>query len=120
VQLHGYADESAPGSDLVVSAGPRLRSALAERIAAAAEAAGFAVCRPWVTGCAGLGATTNVQARWADEHGGEFVHIEVAQAIRLSRRRRDLVAVALAAAVNGASRAGDPNLDPRFQRKGTR
>ncbi|MBP2327831.1 hypothetical protein JOF56_008216 [Kibdelosporangium banguiense] len=96
VQLHGYQNESAPDSDVVVSAGPELHSAYVDRIAQRLESAGLSVCRPWVTGCPGLEGTTNVQARFAVARGGDFVHVEVSRDIRDTPESRDRVVSALA------------------------
>jgi hypothetical protein len=96
VQLHGFQNETAPDSDVVVSAGPPLSSPLALRTAQRLESAGLSVCKPWVTGCPGLEATTNVQARYSDEQKAEFVHVEVSRDIRDSPSARDQVASVLA------------------------
>lgn len=96
VQLHGFQNETAPDSDVVVSAGPRLRSPYVQAIAQRLEAAGLSVCRPWVTGCPGLEATTNVQAQWSQEHGADFAHVEVSRDMRDTSSSRDLVVSALA------------------------
>ncbi|GAA0599139.1 hypothetical protein GCM10010174_13340 [Kutzneria viridogrisea] len=101
VQLHGYANDSAPDNDMVVSSGPTLHGPLADRVANALEAAGYAVCRPWVTRCPGLEATTNAQAQWSAAHGDEFVHVEVARENRDSPQDRDRVVAALAQELNG-------------------
>ncbi|MET8758352.1 hypothetical protein [Lentzea sp. NPDC004782] len=96
VQLHGFQNETAPDSDVVVSAGPPLSSPLAVQTAQRLESAGLSVCKPWVTGCPGLEATTNVQARYSDEQKAEFVHVEVSRDIRDSPSARDQVASVLA------------------------
>jgi hypothetical protein len=96
VQLHGFQNETAPDSDVVVSAGPPLTSPLAVRTAQRLESAGLSVCKPWVTGCPGLEATTNVQARYSDEQKAEFIHVEVSRDIRDSPSARDQVASVLA------------------------
>jgi len=101
VQLHGFAAESAAGADVVVSAGPDLTGALAERVADGVSRAGFAVCRPWVTGCPGLEGTTNIQANWSDRHGGEFAHVEVAPDPRQDTAETDRLATALSLAACG-------------------
>ncbi|MFC3893933.1 hypothetical protein ACFOWZ_20850 [Lentzea rhizosphaerae] len=96
VQLHGFQNETAPDSDVVVSAGPSLSSPSAERAAQRLESAGLSVCKPWVTGCPGLEATTNVQARYSDEQKADFVHVEVSRDIRDNPSARDQVASVLA------------------------
>ncbi len=96
VQLHGFQNETAPDSDVVVSAGPPLNSPSAVRIAQGLESAGLSVCKPWETGCPGLEATTNVQARYSAEQNADFVHVEVSRDIRDSPSARDKVATVLA------------------------
>jgi hypothetical protein len=96
VQLHGFQNETAPDSDVVVSAGPPLKNQFAQQTAQRLEAAGLSVCKPWVTGCPGLEATTNVQARYSDEQKADFVHVEVSRDIRDSPSARDQVASVLA------------------------
>ncbi|WP_206796031.1 hypothetical protein [Amycolatopsis sp. MtRt-6] len=96
MQLHGFRNETAPDSDVVVSAGPHLHSPYAEQTAQRLKDAGLSVCLSWVTGCEGLEATTNVQAKWVAEHGGDFVHVEVSQDTRFTAEARDRVVSALA------------------------
>lgn len=96
MQLHGFRNESAPDSDIVLSAGPELGSPYVERIAQGLQEAGLSVCLSWVTGCKGLEATTNVQAKWVAEHGGDFAHIEVSQDTRFTAEASDRVVSALA------------------------
>lgn len=96
VQLHGFANDTAPDSDVVVSAGPPLSSTFALQTAQRLEVAGLSVCKPWVTGCPGLEATTNVQARYSAEQKAEFVHVEVSKDLRETPSARDQVASALA------------------------
>ena len=101
MQLHGFRNESAPDSDVVVSAGPHLHSPYAEQTAQRLKDAGLSVCLSWVTGCEGLEATTNVQAKWVAEHGGDFVHVEVSQDTRFTAEARDRVVSALARQAGG-------------------
>ena len=96
MQLHGFRNETAPDSDVVVSAGPHLHSPYAERAAQRLKDAGLSVCLSWVTGCEGLEATTNVQAKWVAEHGGDFVHVEVSQDTRFTAEASNRVVSALA------------------------
>lgn len=96
MQLHGFRNETAPDSDVVVSAGPHLHSPYAEQTAQRLKDAGLSVCLSWVTGCEGLEATTNVQAKWVADHGGDFVHVEVSQDTRFTAEARDRVVSALA------------------------
>lgn len=96
MQLHGFRNETAPDSDVVVSAGPALHSPYADRISQRLKEAGLSVCQPWVTGCEGLEATTNVQAQWITAHGGDFAHIEVSHDARSTAELSDRVVSALA------------------------
>ncbi|MEV6874547.1 hypothetical protein [Amycolatopsis sp. NPDC051128] len=96
MQLHGFRNETAPDSDAVVSAGPKLHSPYAERVAQRLKDAGVSVCLSWVTGCEGLEATTNVQAQWVVAHGGDFAHIEVSADARFTAELSDRVVSALA------------------------
>ena len=97
MQLHGFQNVIAPDSDVLVSAGPQLRNPYVEAIAQRLESVGLSVCRPWIAGCPGLEATTNVQAWWSDEHGADFAHIEVSSTLRGTASYRGLVVAALAA-----------------------
>jgi hypothetical protein len=96
VQLHGFQNETAPDSDVVVSAGPPLSSPYALEIAKRLDSAGLSVCKPWVTGCPGLEATTNVQAQYSADQKADFVHVEVSRDFRDSPSARDQVASVLA------------------------
>ena len=97
VQLHGFADESLPGTDVVVSTGQSSSSHLAERVVAAAVSGGLRACRAWQGSCGRLEGTTNVQGSRAAEAGSAFLHVETNYTIRGSASRRkalidDLVA----------------------------
>jgi hypothetical protein len=96
MQLHGFRNDTAPDSDVVVSAGPALHSPYVDRIAQRLKDAGLSVCQPWVTGCEGLEATTNVQAQWITAHGGDFAHIEVSYDARSTAELSDRVVSVLA------------------------
>jgi hypothetical protein len=95
MQLHGFQNDTAPGCDIVMSAGPELRSSYVTEVAERLDSAGLAVCRSWSTECRGLAGTTNVQARWSATHGGEFAHIEVSRDARDAPATRDRVVTAL-------------------------
>jgi len=96
MQLHGFRNETAPDSDVVISAGPALHSPYVDRIAQRLKEAGLSVCEPWVTGCEGLEATTNVQAQWITAHGGDFAHVEVSHDARSTAELSDRVVSVLA------------------------
>lgn len=82
VQVHGYADHSAPDTDVIVSRGAEpteLTDAVSRMLS------GFAVClwRPSTTGpCGDLAGTENLQGRSARAAGAEFVHLEVSREVR--------------------------------------
>ncbi|MEV6702191.1 hypothetical protein AB0M68_34455 [Streptomyces sp. NPDC051453] len=87
LQIHGFADDSAPGRDVIASTG-RGREGRADGrlLADALRARGFDVCRAWVRSCP-LEGHTNVQgARAAAEHV-PFLHVEFAGALRTDDRR---------------------------------
>ncbi|MFE9809965.1 hypothetical protein [Streptomyces sp. NPDC005548] len=78
VQLHGFAEKSAPRYDVIAStgagedgltAGRRLADALGDR--------DFAVCRAWTRSCP-LAGRDNVQGRAAADAGVPFLHVEFA------------------------------------------
>ncbi|MBW8089860.1 hypothetical protein IGW14_18020 [Streptomyces hygroscopicus subsp. hygroscopicus] len=87
VQIHGFADDSAPGRDAIASTGkgPAGR-ADARRLAAALTARHFTVCRAWVRGCP-LEGRDNVQGRRAAARHVRFLHIEFARSVRTSAPR---------------------------------
>lgn len=102
LQVHGFADASLPGYDVVVSTGkgsagrPRGRG-VADRLAAD----GFRVCRAWVRACGSLEGRTNAQGDYAAAKGVPFLHIEHAYTLRASPRAR---AAAIAAESAGLER----------------
>jgi hypothetical protein len=92
-----FADESLPGTDVVVSTGPGTPSDAGERVVTAVAAGGLRACRAWRDSCGRLEGTTNVQGARAAEAGSTFLHIEINYAVRGSATRRralidDLVA----------------------------
>ncbi|MGW2563604.1 hypothetical protein ACWCXB_31145 [Streptomyces sp. NPDC001514] len=116
VQLHGFADDSAPGYDVIASTGddeparPEGR-ALAEALAEALREGGFDVCRAWARSCP-LEGRSNVQGRKAAEEGVPFLHIEFSNAVRTSREQ----AVRAAEAVTAVTAAW--STDPAGRRTG--
>ncbi|AQA15236.1 hypothetical protein BV401_37350 [Streptomyces malaysiensis subsp. malaysiensis] len=95
VQLHGFADDSAPGRDVVASTGKGSAGrADARRLAAALTARHFSVCRAWVRSCP-LEGRDNVQGRRAAAGHVTFLHVEFARSVRTSdtRIRRAAAAV---------------------------
>ena len=98
IQLHGFADRSLPGEDVVVSNGQRRGSAPLRRVANALEDAGFVTCRAWSTRCGQLEGTTNTQAEDARRQGSVFIHLEITWAVRRDADRRAALVAALATA----------------------
>ncbi|KJK41905.1 hypothetical protein UK23_39805 [Lentzea aerocolonigenes] len=98
VQLHGFAEQSLPGSDVVVSTGQGRPGPAARRVADRVGAAGLATCRGWDDECGNLEGTRNVQGKAAAEHGFVFLHIEVTGRLRESVASRAELAQALAEA----------------------
>ncbi|MCQ8190474.1 hypothetical protein [Streptomyces rugosispiralis] len=87
VQLHGFADDSAPGRDVVASTGSgRAGRPDARRLASALTARHFSVCRAWVRSCP-LEGRDNVQGRRAATEHVPFLHIEFARSVRESDAR---------------------------------
>ncbi|QTI89840.1 hypothetical protein [Streptomyces sp. AgN23] len=84
VQVHGFADDSAPGRDAVASTGAGSAGrADARRLAAALTARHLTVCRAWVRGCP-LEGRDNVQGRRAAAGHVPFLHVEFARSVRAS------------------------------------
>ncbi len=87
VQVHGFADASAPGRDVVASTS---RGTLARPegrlLAGALHEKGFTVCRAWSATCP-LEGRTNVQGRKAAEEHVPFLHIEFGNRIRTNEQR---------------------------------
>ena len=101
LQLHGFADASLPGKDVVISSGRARVGARAERLADALDDLGLDVGRAWRERCAGLEGRSNAQGRAAARHDLDFVHLEMNHRTRMDARRRSAVVGAVAAALNG-------------------
>jgi hypothetical protein len=89
LQLHGYADDSLPDADVVISpgagdAGDSVRR-LADRIDDPVDGADLDVCRSWSSDCGGLEGTRNEQGRDAAERGTVFAHVELNRGVREDR-----------------------------------
>ncbi|PLW71678.1 hypothetical protein GQS52_04310 [Streptomyces sp. SCUT-3] len=97
IQVHGFADDSVPGTDAVVSTG-RGRHGLpqARGLARALRAQGLEVCRAWARSCE-LEGRTNVQGRRAAAEEVPFLHLEFSRSVRTDRERTEQVAAATAA-----------------------
>ncbi len=96
---HGFAQESSPGNDAVVSPGSAPLSPLVLGVAAEATAGGLRTCRAWLQDCGQLEGRTNAQARASADTGAAFVHLELAPPLREDPARRRVVVDAVAAAV---------------------
>lgn len=95
VQLHGFANESFPEFDAVVSTGAGDRAmAEARTLSTALSGEGLEVCRAFVRKCK-LSGTSNEQGQVAAEEKLRFLHIELARAIRTDNDRVDDVAKAI-------------------------
>jgi hypothetical protein len=96
IQVHGFADATSPGHDVVVSPGPAQPGDAVREAARLLDDQGFRVCRVWKERCSGLEGTTNVQAKRAAADGVPFVHIENSFTVRHDRAARTRVVQALA------------------------
>lgn len=106
IQLHGFADSSAPAAGAVVSTGSgNTAAADAERLAAQLEGRGIRPCRAWAANCR-LSGRNNEQGRLAAEHGTRFLHLELARSVRADAGRLAEVAGAVATVAEGW--AGEP------------
>jgi hypothetical protein len=98
LQLHGFADQSLPDRDAVVSSGTAPPSLSARRVADSLTDAGLAVCRPWQGRCGQLEGSINVQAREAERLRTVFIHVELNARVRAAARLRAATVAALAEA----------------------
>ncbi|MFD8546881.1 hypothetical protein [Streptomyces sp. NPDC059649] len=106
IQVHGFADDSSPGNDVVVSAGPGEAGPRVRAAARLLSSAGFTVCRAWDQDCGRLEGTTNVQARTAAADDVPFLHIENSHHVRDSPTARSRLAAALAEAASQLAEGG--------------
>ena len=103
LQVHGFADASSPGHDVVLSTGPADRTPTARAAADRIEAQGFTVCRAWSGDCGPLEGTTNVQAGTAADLGVDFLHVENSYSLRSTPAARSRLVTALAEVARGWS-----------------
>lgn len=82
LQLHGYADESLPGRDAVVSPGAGEAGPLHDRVARALRRQGLDVCQPEGGPCERLSGRGNVQGATSARTGTPFVHLELSRSVR--------------------------------------
>ncbi|WP_189133269.1 hypothetical protein [Wenjunlia tyrosinilytica] len=101
VQLHGFANESSPGNDVVLSPGVTEPGPEIRRAARLISDAGLRTCRTWVRSCGQLEGTTNVQGRDAAAHGIPFLHVENSHTVRTDAAGRSAVVDALDEAARG-------------------
>ncbi|MFB6522371.1 hypothetical protein [Streptomyces sp. NPDC056401] len=87
VQLHGFANESFPEFDAVVSTGAGDRAiSEAKTLSTALTEEGLEVCRAYARKCK-LSGTSNEQGQTAADENLRFLHIELARAIRTDNNR---------------------------------
>ncbi|MFI9641360.1 hypothetical protein ACIG87_15065 [Micromonospora sp. NPDC051925] len=98
IQLHGFAEQSLPDEEVVVSNGQKRSNPALRRTADALAGAGFVTCRAWSTRCGELEGTTNTQAEAARKQGAVFLHLEITWVVRRDEDRRAALVEALAAA----------------------
>ncbi len=85
LQVHGFANGTAPDYDIVLASGSAQARQLIRAIADALENAGFRVGRVW-EGAGVLTAVGTKQSRLAAAAGTDFVHMEINRTVRLSAR----------------------------------
>jgi hypothetical protein len=100
IQLHGFADTSAPGLDVVLSPGATTAGAPITRVGDSLAAHGLTVARAWQVPVPNLGGTTNIQGRSAADSGAVFIHVEMSATARAN------LSEPLIAALSGADVAG--------------
>lgn len=102
VQLHGFADESLPSADVVLSPGSARTGALIEHVADRLTG-GHRVCRAWERDCGELEGRRNAQGEAAAAHDAEFIHVEVNRTARDDPAEWQEVVRAIADAVEGGN-----------------
>ncbi|WP_329276439.1 hypothetical protein [Streptomyces sp. NBC_00691] len=86
LQVHGFADGSLPGRDVVVSTGRgNAAGRQAEQLADALDLRGLTVCRAAREECGSLEGRKNVQGVRADALGVPFLHVEFNRSVRGGR-----------------------------------
>ncbi len=102
-QPHGFGGD---GPDAIVSSGTATASNVAQRVHEGLIDAGFTSCLYGTDGCWRLGATSNVQGQDTRQVGGEFVHIELGNAVRTNDVARADAERAIAVWLIGAAARG--------------
>lgn len=105
LQVHGFADKSAPRYNVIVSAGSAARPDRtdANALTSNLRKRGFAVCRAWLRSCP-LEGKTNVEASEAAKRGSRFLHVEFAHTVRTHPRALARAVKALATVTTGWSK----------------
>ncbi|WP_407837426.1 hypothetical protein ACE1OC_14895 [Streptomyces sp. DSM 116496] len=97
VQLHGFANESFPEFDAVVSTGAGDRAiSEARTLSTALTEEGLEVCRAYARKCK-LAGTSNEQGQVAADENLRFLHVELARAIRTDNNHITAVTKAISA-----------------------
>lgn len=96
LQLHGFADDSLRGKDVVISTGEADVDKRSKRLADALDDVDLDVCRAWTRKCAELEGKRNVQGNAAARRGLPFLHLELNNTTRMDPTRRSAVVAALA------------------------
>lgn len=105
IQLHGFADDSIPGTDSVVSTGAGETAVKdAGLLAGKLRDRNVKVCRAWTNHCK-LSGQTNKQGRLAAEQDTRFLHVELSRSVRASARRMTGAAEAITVVTTGWSKA---------------
>ena len=99
VQVHGFASDSSPAHDVIVSPGTSELSPLARAVADRLDDAGLRTCRVWRSDCGPLEGRSNVQGAASEVAGTAFVHLEVSSRVRSDRDRTAVLVEAVADAV---------------------
>ncbi|WP_410538174.1 hypothetical protein [Streptomyces sp. KL2] len=101
VQAHGFADDSAPGYDAIVSTGRGEDGRdEARELTRVLRDGGFEVCRAWARRCP-LEGRTNRQGRRAAVEEVPFLHLELSRSVRDDEELRTRTAEAVAATAAG-------------------
>lgn len=99
VQVHGFADRSLPGADVVVSPGSARPGPLLDAVAEGVERIELRACLAEERRCGRLEGRTNEQGRASQRSDAAFVHLEVARSVRRDRDARAALARSVAAAL---------------------
>ncbi|MFF2652176.1 hypothetical protein [Streptomyces sp. NPDC058045] len=109
IQLHGFAQDSAPRYDAIASTGAgRTARPEGRELADALRGRGLDVCRAWVRDCP-LEGRSNVQGRRAAAHQVPFLHLELAPQQRTRPQRADRVAAAISEVTSRWAHAAAPS-----------